>query len=57
MSKKRAAVVIGVNRPGGTFTPLRSPAEGAINSGIWLGKQGFDPVKVFTDKGGPVSPA
>jgi hypothetical protein len=56
MPKKRAAVVIGVNAPGGTFTPLRSPADGARNVGIWLGKQGFDPVKVFTDKDGPVSP-
>jgi hypothetical protein len=52
----RAAVVIGVNRPGkpGHLQPLSAAASGANTFGNWLESQGFD-VRRFLDDRGPVA--
>ena len=49
MGRKRAAVVIGVNRTGG-LPPLQGCAKGAHAVADWLRREGFDPVHVFTDE-------
>lgn len=48
MGKKRAAVVIGVNKTGELPT-LEGSAAGAEAVAEWLKKEGFDPVQIFTD--------
>lgn len=48
MGKKRAAVVIGVNKTGELPT-LQGSATGAEAVAAWLRKEGFDLVQVFTD--------
>ncbi|MER8565085.1 caspase family protein [Mesorhizobium sp. M0924] len=48
MAKKRAAVVIGVNKTGELPT-LQGSATGAEAVAAWLRKEGFDLVQVFTD--------
>jgi hypothetical protein len=50
---KRAAVVIGVDRPG-NLPPLKAAASGANKVGDWLKSEGFDEVKRFTDDVMPV---
>jgi hypothetical protein len=52
----RAAVVIGVDRPGkpGHLPPLKAAASGANTFGDWLESQGFD-VERFVDDNGPIA--
>lgn len=49
MRRKRAAVVIGVNRTGG-LPPLQGCAKGAHAVADWLRRENFDRVDVFTDE-------
>lgn len=49
--KKRAAVLIGVNKTGGELPVLEACATGAIAVANWLKDEGFD-VTVLTDEGG-----
>ena len=54
MTKRRGAVVIGVNRTG-ELPPLDSPAAGADAFANWLKAEGFE-VNTITDTAGPVTP-
>ena len=55
MTKRRGAVVIGVNKTGGELTPLDSPRAGADAFANWLKAEGFE-VNTITDTAGPVTP-
>ena len=48
MSRKRGAVVIGVNKTGGGLEPLQSAAPGAKAVADWLASEGFE-VELITD--------
>ncbi|WFU74265.1 caspase family protein [Bradyrhizobium sp. CB2312] len=53
MSKKRGAVVIGVNKTGG-LPALHASVRGAEDFGKWLAEEGFEVVTI-TDGAGPVT--
>ncbi|MGA1860979.1 caspase family protein [Azospirillum sp. 11R-A] len=50
MGRKRAAVVIGVNKTGGGLTPLQACVDGANDVAEWLRGENFDRLDVFTDE-------
>ena len=53
MGIRKAAVVIGVDRPG-KYSPLKAAAAGAEEVAEWFKREGYD-VSCLTDRSGPVS--
>ncbi|MET4455578.1 caspase family protein [Bradyrhizobium sp. RT3b] len=54
MPRRRAAVVVGVNKTGG-LPVLEGSVSGAESFGRWLTSEGFE-VRLITDAAGPVTP-